>query len=409
MKGDEVIEDGVVVVKDNRILAVGPQGEVEVPADAETVDVSGKTVIPGLVDVHWHGAQGTAEIQPQQNWYNYASLAFGVTAVHDPSNDTSTFFSASEMQKAGAIVAPRLYSTGTILYGASGDFKAQIDSLDDARFHLKRMKAVGAFSVKSYNQPRRDQRQQVIAAARELEMMVVPEGGSVYMHNMSQVVDGHTGIEHAIPLAVLYDDVVQMWAGSQVAYTPTIGVGYGGIWGENYWYAKTDVWANERLMSFVPRERVDPRSRRPVDAPDEEYNHFAIAAMCKKLSDRGVKVNVGAHGQREGLAVHWEMWMLEQGGMSPLEALRAGTLNGAHYIGMEHEIGSIEEGKLADLAVIDGNPLEDFRVTEKVSHVMLNGRLYDAASMNQLLPEAVDRAPFYFEGTDEPLVASEAP
>ena len=406
MRGDEVLEDGVVVVENNRIRAVGSRDEVEIPAGAKVMELAGKTIIPGLVDVHWHGAQGTQEIQPQQNWFNLASLAFGVTTVHDPSNDTSTFFAAAEMQKAGQIVAPRLFTTGTILYGAAGSIKAEIDSLDDARFHLKRMKAVGAFSVKSYNQPRRDQRQQVIAAARELEMMVVPEGGSVYMHNMTQVIDGHTGIEHAVPLAVLYDDVVQMWSSTRTAYTPTLGVGYGGIWGENYWYANTDVWANERLLSFVPRELVDARSRRPFKAPEEEYNHFDIAAMCKKLSDQGVKINVGAHGQREGLAVHWEMWMLEQGGMTPLEALRAGTLNGAHYLGMEDHLGSIEAGKLADLAILDSNPLEDFRSTERVSKVMVNGRLFNASTMDQEWPEARPRPELFFERDREPLVTS---
>ncbi len=110
------------------------------------------------------------------------------------------------------------------------------------------MKAVGAFSVKSYNQPRRDQRQQVIAAARELDMMVVPEGGSLFEHNMTQVVDGHTGVEHSIPVARAYDDVRQLWKGTQVGYTPTLIVAYGGIWGENYWYDKTRVWENDRLM-----------------------------------------------------------------------------------------------------------------------------------------------------------------
>ncbi|MCG8461390.1 MAG: amidohydrolase family protein, partial [Holophagales bacterium] len=403
---DVVYPDGVIVTDGPRLLAVGPRAEVEVPADATVIDVAGKTLVPGFVDVHWHGSQGTSEIQPQQNWFNYASLAFGVTTVHDPSNDTSTFFAASEMQKAGEIVAPRLYSTGTILYGAAGSFKAEIDSLDDARFHLERMKAVGAWSVKSYNQPRRDQRQQVIAAAKELEMEVMPEGGSLFMHNMNQVVDGHTGIEHAIPLARLYDDVVQLWGATDVAYTPTMGVGYGGIWGENYWYAKTDVWANERLLTFVPREFVDPVARRPFHAPDEEYNHISIAEGCKQLGDAGVLVTVGAHGQREGLAVHWEMWMLEQGGMTPMEALRAGTWNGAAYLGLEGDIGSLEAGKLADLAVIEGDPLEDLRRSEKVSHVMVNGRLYDAATMSQIAPEQVEREPFFFERNREPLVSA---
>src|SRR4030095_13432181 len=142
----------------------------------------------------------------------------------------------AEMLKAGTLIGPRVYSTGTILYGADGDFKAVINNLDDARSALRRMKAVGAFSVKSYNQPRREQRQQVIQAARELQMDVVPEGGSLFQHNMTMIADGHTTIEHALPVANVYDDVLQFWRGSGTAYTPTMVVTYGGPFGENYWY-----------------------------------------------------------------------------------------------------------------------------------------------------------------------------
>jgi len=383
MKGDEVIEDGVVVVDGNRITAVGARGQVEVPAGAHVVDARGKTLMPGLVDVHWHGSQGENAITPQRNWFNYGALAFGVTTIHDPSNDTNEIFSAAELGRAGLITAPRIYSTGTILYGAKASIKAEIDSLDDARAHLARQKAKGAFSVKSYNQPRRDQRQQVLAAARELSMLVFPEGGSLFQHNMNMVADGHTGIEHSIPVAAIYDDVRQFWGATDVGYTPTLVVGYGGLWGEEYWYATTDVWKNERLLTFVPREQVDARARRRGIAPPEEWNHFHNARVAKELTDAGVAVNLGAHGQREGLAAHWELWMFVQGGMSPLEAIRASTLNGARYIGMGGEIGSLEAGKLADLIVIDGNPLEDIRVTEKVTYTMVGGRLYDAATMNE--------------------------
>ena len=106
---------------------------------------------------------GTELIIPQQNWVHAAALAYGVTTVHDPSNDTREIFAASEYQKAGLILAPRIFSTGTILYGATTPFTVEINSLDDAVSHLRRLKASGAWSVKSYNQPRRDQRQMIIA------------------------------------------------------------------------------------------------------------------------------------------------------------------------------------------------------------------------------------------------------
>lgn len=395
MKGDEVIEDGAIVLNGNRIEAVGPMASVAIPPGAKVIDAKGKTIIPGLVDVHWHGAMGADQLIPQQSWVNYAALAFGVTTIHDPSNDSGEIFAHSELQKAGEVVGPRIFSTGTILYGAKSPYTAQIDSLDDARSTLRRMKAIGAFSVKSYNQPRRDQRQQILAAARELGVMVVPEGGSLFEHNMTMVVDGHTGVEHSIPVAKIYDDVRQLWPATKVGYTPTLIVAYGGSFGENYWYEHTDVWADERLSNFVPRRMLDARARRRIKMPDEEYNHVDIARVAKELNDLGVSVQLGAHGQREGLGAHWELWMFAQGGMTPLQALRAGTLSGAEYLGMDKDIGSLEPGKLADLLVLDANPLENIRNTTSIRYTIANGRVFEAMTMNELGKPAPK--PFWFQ------------
>ncbi len=396
MKGDEVVPNGVVVIERNRITAVGAKGQTAIPAGATTIDCTGKTIMPGIVDVHAHGAQGVNGIIPQRNWGRYADLAFGVTTIHDPSNDTGTVFAASEMQKAGLVVQPRTFSTGTILYGAAGSFKAEIDSLEDAKFHLQRMKAVGAFSVKSYNQPRREQRQQVIAAAKELGMMVVPEGGSLFEHNMTMVADGHTGVEHSLPVEKVYQDVQQFWGGSKTGYTPTLVVGYGGIGGENYWYDRTNVWANQHLLNFVPRFIIDPRSRRRTTAPDEEYNHLRSSGICKALVDAGVNVQLGAHGQLAGLGAHWELWMLGQGGLTPMQAIRAGTLGGARYLGMDKDIGSIEAGKLADLIVVDKNPLDDLKNIETIRYTMVNGRIFESMTMAQVGNHPAPAPKFFF-------------
>lgn len=397
MNGDEVIEQGTVLVRGNKIIAVGAVGDVQVPAKAMVIDTTGKTVMPGLFDAHAHGPQGDNEIIPQQNWKTYATLAFGVTSIHDPSNDTSQIFAASELQKAGLIAAPRTFSTGTILYGANGPgYTAHVDSLEDAKFHLERLQKVGAFSVKSYNQPRRNQRQQIIQAGRELGMMVVPEGGSLLQHNLTMVVDGHTTIEHSIPVAKIYADIEQLWSQTDVSYTPTLGVAYGGIWGENYWYAETDVWQHPKLSKFVPQDALVGSVRREK-APHHHYNHFNNASVAKRLHDLGVNVVAGAHGQREGLAQHWEIWMMVQGGMSPLEALATATINPAKEFGMDKYIGSLEVGKFADVIVIDGDPLADISVSDRVTHTMVNGRLYDAETMNQLVPKAKSRQPFFWE------------
>jgi len=396
MDGEKVIENGVIITDGKHIKSIDTANEVTIPKDAKVIDVTGKTIMPGIVDAHAHGSQASDEIIPQQNWKNFAGLALGVTTIHDPSNDTTEIFTASEMQKAGMIVGPRIFSTGTILYGANmPGYTSHIDSLEDAKFHLERLKKVGAFSVKSYNQPRREQRQQVIEAGRELEMMVVPEGGSLLQHNLSMVVDGHTGIEHSIPVEHIYDDIKQLWSQSDVGYTPTLVVAYGGIWGENYWYDKTDVWNHPRLSKFVPKNQLLPRSMRRVKAPDHHYNHFNNARVAKELQDLGVLVNLGAHGQREGLGAHWEMWMFAQGGMSSLEAIRASTLDPAKYLGLDKNVGSLEVGKLADLMVIDGNPLKNIRDSDKVDYTMINGRLFDASTMNEVGKKA--REPLYFE------------
>ena len=264
MNGNEAIEKGSVVVNGNRIEAVG--ADVIVPDDAAVIDASGRTIVPGYVDAHAHGVHFGSGPGPQQDWAYFANLAYGVTTNHDPSATTGFVFGQAERVRAGRTVGPRIFSTGTILYGADGDTRAVVNGLDDARSHVRRMKAVGAFSVKSYNQPRRDQRQQVLQAARELEMLVVPEGGSTFYHNVTMILDGHTGIEHNIPVAPLYGDVMNLWRETRVGYTPTLVVNYGGLSGEYWWYQHDRVWENDRLLTFVPRSAVDPRARRRVMA-----------------------------------------------------------------------------------------------------------------------------------------------
>lgn len=397
---EAVIDDGVIVVDGNRIAAVGATGSVAIPPDARRVDVHGKTIIPGLIDVHWHGGMGEDHLIPQQSWINYASLAFGVTTLHDPSNANGEIFSQSELQRAGMVVGPRIYSTGSVLYGAKAGVTAVIDSLDDALTHLRRQKSQGAISVKSYQQPRREQRQQVLEAARQTGMMVVPEGGSMFQLNMSMVVDGHTGIEHALPIAEVYDDVKQLWTQTRVGYTPTFNVAYGGLDGEHYWYAHTDVWKHPLLSRFVPRTLLESRSVRRPMAPEEDFNVLRAARTATELQRAGVPANIGAHGQREGLGVHWEMWMFGLGGMTPLEALRTATMNPARYLGLDRDIGSLEVGKLADLVIIDGDVLGDIRKSDRISHVMQNGRLFELPTMNEVVSRSRARKPFFFDGAD---------
>ncbi|MHB1277349.1 MAG: amidohydrolase family protein [Bacteroidia bacterium] len=400
-RGNRVIEKGYIVVTENKIAEIG-EGSYDPDAAGirgvkDVRDCNGKTIMPGLVDVHAHLWTFREGLHPQNYWPYVANLAYGVTTTHDPSSNTEMVFTQSEMVKTGSMPGPRIFSTGTILYGADGDFKAVVNNYDDARSAVYRTKAFGAFSVKSYNQPRREQRQQVITAADSLGVMVYPEGGSFFYHNMSMILDGHSGIEHNIPVAPLYDDVIQLWARSNTGYTPTLIVCYGAASGENYWYQHSNVWEKSHLLAFTPRSVVDSRSRHRTMIPEREYvnGHILVSQSCKKLLDAGVKVNLGSHGQLEGLGAHWELWMLAQGGMTPLEVIRCGTMNGAEYIGMGDQLGSIEVGKLADMIILNENPIEDIYNTETILYVVMNGRMYEAETMSEY---GKDNAPhFWFE------------
>ena len=211
------------------------------------------------------------------------------------------------------------------------------------------------------------------------------------------VADGNSAIEHNLPQSTLYDDVLQFWGQTNVAYTPTLGVTYGGISGEDYWYQASDVWKHPILTRFVPPHVLQPRSIRRQMAPWEDYYHVVSAETSKQLLDVGVNVSIGAHGQREGLASHWEIWTFAQGGMSPVEALRTATILPAEKIGMQADIGSLQAGKLADLVILDANPLEDIFQSDKVNMVMLNGRLYEAATLNETVTGDRKTRPFYWQ------------
>jgi Tol biopolymer transport system component/imidazolonepropionase-like amidohydrolase len=394
----KIIENGTIIINQNRIQAVG-NSSLEIPKGAFVLDAKGKTIVPGFIDVHAHLGTFRQGLSPQKQWSYYANLAYGITTTHDPSSNSEMVFSQSEMVKYGSMTGPRVFSTGWILYGAEGDYRAIINKPADAMSAIQRTLSFGAFSVKSYNQPRREQRQMVIDAARKTGTHVYPEGGSFFFHNLSMILDGHTGIEHNLPIATLHGDVINLFKASKTAITPTLIVSYGSVSGEYFFYQEKNIWENKKLMTFTPRFIIDSRARHRTMIPLAEYDngHILVSRSLKRLADAGVRVNMGSHGQIQGIGAHWEMWMLSQGGMSNMQVLECATLNGAHYIGMEQDLGSIEQGKLADLVILDKNPLDDIRNTETVAYTVANGRLFDANSMNEIGNSSNKRGKFYWE------------
>ncbi|MBS3927997.1 MAG: PD40 domain-containing protein [Sphingomonadales bacterium] len=400
-KDGGIIDDGVVLVQGNRIKAVGRRGEVAIPAGTPTLDASGKTVIPGLIDAHAHGPYGVDEMTPEVNWVEMTELALGVTTRHDPSSSAATVFPALEMNRAGKLLGPRSFSTAEIVYGArSAGVYAQIDGPEDALNHVRRLKAQGAHSIKNYNQPRREQRQQVTAAALKEGMRSVAEGGSLFGMDMTLIADGNTTVEHNLPLGVFYEDVLQFFSQSKVGYTPTLVVTYGGPAGDPYWRARTEVWTHPLLKKHAPASALVAGNARRVIAPEVDYRDDDSAREAAKLARRGVPVAIGAHGQEPGIAAHWELWSFVRGGMTPVEALRAGTIESARSLGYDKDVGSLEPGKLADLVVLDADPTQDIRNSDKVAKVMIGGRLYDAATLNEELTGSAKRPAYWWEGKD---------
>ena len=399
MQGDRVIENGDVLVRNNRIAAVGPSGTVQAPAGTQTIDVTGKTIVPGFVDTHAHPDVERGE--HQQPWSYLVNLAYGVTTMRDPQTGTTDVLTYEDAVDAGLAIGPRIYSTGPGLFGPTyfpglGD---DIKDLDHARRIMRRYSQYyDTHTLKMYITGNRQQRQWVLMAAREQNIMPTTEGALDQRYDMTMALDGYPGQEHALPITPLYKDVIQLYGQTQITYTPTLIVAYGGPWAENYWYEHENVYNDPKLRRFTPYTELASKSRRRVRSQfpgagnaggwfmDEEYNFPLVAKYANDIVKAGGRIGVGSHGQLNGLGYNWEMWSLAKGGMSPFDVLRCATIFGAEGIGLQKDIGSIEVGKMADLVILDGNPLQDIRNTNTVRYVMKNGRLYDGNSLDEVYP-----------------------
>ncbi len=419
MRGDEVIEKGAVLVEGNRIVAVGEIEDVSVPDSAYVVDTTGKTVMPGLIDMHGHiDCCYYGGLMPQKHSSHYAASSFGITTNYDPYASEIIAYSTTEMLKAGKLVGPRFISTGKVIYGrpGKGDMTyVPLNTYADAQNTMVRKRALNGRVIKSYKQPSRRARQQLVKAGREAGIMVDAEGESHFYYDLSMIIDGHMALEHNIPVATYYDDIVQLMAHSDIAHTPTLNVTFGEIMGENYLYQKTRAWEDARINTYVQETTsgyspvgtpysapVHVRNMTTLHAAEEiwDIGFRSVSRSIKKLDDAGVVINAGSHGQVYGLALHWEMQLMAQGGMGTHRILRTATLNGAKTLGVASQIGSLEVGKLADIVVMDKNPLADIRNTNSVRYTMLNGRLYDSFSMNEIGNYDRPRSKFYWELPD---------
>ena len=392
MRGDEIVADADVVVQGERIIAVGATGRVAIPANARIIDVRGKTIVPGFIDLHAHLGVSQELLQPE--WTGgFANLAYGVTTARDP-QAAPDIFAVADIIDADGVPAPRIFSTGpglTLGEGGSGNFLARdFRSLDEVRQAMRRYRDEYRTSyLKSYLTGNREQRQWVVQAARELGIMPTTEGGADAKANLTHAMDGFSGNEHAIPNAPIYDDVVQLIARTGITYTPTVIVAFGGALSIYRLLAEERPHATPKVNRWYADGELYQRSQtRMLWFPPQDYNDRDVAAGAAAILRAGGRVALGGHGEVQGLSNHWEMRLLADGGMTPHEVLRVATIEGARGLRLEAELGSLEAGKMADLVVLDRDPLVDIRNATAIAYVMKGGVLYEGETLARVWPTA---------------------
>lgn len=397
-ENDGIIEDGAVVIKDNRIVEIGPSSDIETPAGAQEIDVSGTTITPGFVDTHAHmwPARG---VHKSVVWEYLANLAYGVTTTRDPQTGSTDVLTYGDLVETGRLIGPRIFSTGP------GIFRSEnIKNQKDADYTMDRYaEYFKTGTIKQYLSGDRNVRQWLVQAAKERQIMPTTEGALDLKLNLTQILDGYPGHEHSLPITPLYKDVVQLMAQTKTYYTPTLLVAYGGPWAENYFYTSMDVRANEKLNRFMPQREILKITRRRPWFPTSEHVFTKLAEQANKILEAGGRVGIGSHGQLQGLGYHWELWAVASGGMTPMNALRAATIFGAEAIGVEKEVGTLSGGFLADLLVMDANPLDDLRNTTSLRYVMKNGVLYNAETLDEVWPNAQALPPLEWLRDQGPL------
>lgn len=397
MRGDEVHERANVLVRGDRIVAVDTSGRLTLPPDARIIDVRGKTIVPGFIDVHAHLGVSQELLQPE--WTGgFANLAYGITTARDP-QAVPDIFAVADIIEADGVPAPRIYSTGpgfTLGEGMTGNFLARdFRSLDEVRQAMRRYRDEFHTSyLKSYLSGNRQQRQWVVQAARELDIMPTTEGGADAKANLTHVMDGFSGNEHAIPNAPIYDDVVQLIARAGITYTPTVIVAFGGALSIYRLLAEERPHATPKVNRWYADGELYQRSQtRLLAFPAEDYNDRDVAAGAAAILRAGGRVALGGHGEVQGLSNHWEMRLLAQGGLTPMEVLRIATLEGARALGLDADLGSLEAGKLADLVVLDRDPRDDIRHSTAIAYVMKGGVLYEGETLARVWPTARELSP----------------
>lgn len=389
MKGNEIIHNGTILVRNGRIAAVGPAKEVAIPKNAHVILAEGKIIMPGLVDAHAHLTELPEGLLPRNFWESLIYLSFGVTTARDPSFMGDHSFSYAELVESGQSVGPRMFGSVALV---NENFK--IDSYRDALDITSRYKMLGASFMKYHTGWNREKRRWIIDAAREHGLNAVSHAPAVnYISgtlDLSTISDGSTSSEHVFTLdADMYEDAIRFITASGVSVDFASLASYGGY---SPVYLPRHRASDQRMQRFFERPTPDVKKRLSVAFAHEQRladlvpETDANARFISKLAEVGAKVMIGSHGDNDGVGMHWEMWAHAEGGMSNHEVLRAATLGSAYGLGADADIGSLEVGKVADLLVLGADPLSDITNSMSIDLVMQSGVLRESMTLDEIWP-----------------------
>jgi hypothetical protein len=313
----------------------------------------------------------------------HANLAFGVTTMRDPQTNSSAVITYGDRLRSGDLLGPRLFGTGQGIF--SGE---QIRTLQRAREVVKRYaEFFETQTIKQYLAGDRRTRQLVVMATHEMGITPTTEGAGDFKMSLTEMLDGYAGHEHAYEIFPLHKDVALLSAASGITYTPTLLVAYGGPQNKYYMIARENGYDDPRLRRFTFQPDLARRTREAQWAPEDDFIFKGVSATAATIVKHGGMVGVGAHHEVQGIGTPWDLILLEAGGMPVHDVLRVGTIFGAVSIGLDKDLGSLEVGKLADILVLDANPLANIRNIMQIRYVMRNGQMFESETLNEVWPQ----------------------
>jgi hypothetical protein len=377
MRGNEVIQNGTIVIKNGRIVSVGTSEKIIIPKDAEIFDVKGKTIIPGLIDMHSHMGAVAPDVFMQQSWQRLLNLSYGVTTARDPSGGYDTF-GYNELIETGQMIGPRTFTVGHAVRA-----HYNLNSLEEAKVVVSNRKKYGANVIKQYQQPTRMQRQLLLQACKEAAVNMTNEVDKDPLYAIGMVKDGSTGIEHNPVWGDVYNDVITLLSQSETYLTPTLQACYGKEEAKYYFRKLYGRDYLNRCSNLLPDNKIKELQREQAETnPDSGF--LDQSRINARIKHAGGKIVMGSHGEDQGVGAHWEIWALQMGGLTNLEALETATITAAEGLGMQKDLGSLEVGKIADLIILDKNPLEDIHNSISIQYIMKAGILYDSKTLKEV-------------------------